>query len=428
LHRYPFTSESVTEGHPDKMADQISDAILDAILADDLCRGDGKPSRVAAETFVNTGHVIAAGEISTEGYIDIRRIVRDTIKKIGYDGPASGFNGDTCGVMVDIDEQSPDISAAVDKDDPDKQGAGDQGMMFGYACNETDSKMPLPVELAHRLAQKLAEVRRKCLIPYLCPDGKTQVTIRYCDGRPVCIETVVVSTQHREGYDRDTMIKPDVIQHVVDEVLNDVKLPDGTPVPRCDNFKVHVNPSGNFVVGGPIADAGLTGRKIIVDTYGGMARHGGGAFSGKDPSKVDRSGAYAARWIAKNLVCAGAAERCEVQIAYAIGVAEPVSVMVETFGTHNPKLGDGCEAYQKISEAVRKCFDLRPAAIVRDLGLRYPIYSETAAYGHFGRKPEKKTLECPDGTIHEFWTFPWERCDKVDCLRRELGLQDQDES
>ena len=404
MSSFSFTSESVTEGHPDKMADQISDAVLDAVLADDLSRDDGKPSRVACETLVTTGLAIVAGEISTEAYIDIPGIVRSTITRIGYDRESLGFDGATCGVMIAIDEQSPDISGAVGRseeersgearDELDRQGAGDQGMMFGYACDETDSLMPLPIHLAHRLAEKHAEVRKSCRVPYLRPDAKTQVTVAYEDHRPVRLETVVVSTQHSQGIDRDSMIKPDVIEHVIDPVVGEQFSGDG--------YKVHVNPSGNFEIGGPVADAGLTGRKIIVDTYGGMARHGGGAFSGKDPSKVDRSASYAARWVAKNLVAAGAASRCEVQVAYAIGIAQPVSVLVETFGTETV-------APESIVRAVGEVFDLRPAAIVRDLDLRRPIYSPTAAYGHFGR-------EAVDGL------FPWERLDRLGDLRSALGL------
>ncbi|MCC5953044.1 MAG: methionine adenosyltransferase [Acidimicrobiia bacterium] len=396
---WTFTSESVTEGHPDKMADQISDAILDALL-------DADPaSRVACETLVTTGLCIVAGEITTQGYVDIPAIVRETIRGIGYDRESYGYDGSTAGVMVALDEQSPDIAQGVDaseevrsgaageEDDLDKQGAGDQGMMFGYACDETDVLMPQPIHLAHRMAERLAEVRRSGVVPYLRPDGKTQVTFDYEDGRPVRLRTVLISTQHNDGVERDSEIKPDLIEHVIRPVVPEAFADDG--------YEVLVNPTGKFVIGGPVGDAGLTGRKIIVDTYGGAARHGGGAFSGKDPSKVDRSAAYAARWVAKNLVAAGAAQRCEVQVAYAIGVAHPVSVMVETFGTE-------ATDPDKISAAVREVFDLRPAAINRDLDLRRPIYKRTAAYGHFGRE---------DGE-----GFTWERTDRVADLKGALGL------
>lgn len=387
----------MTEGHPDKMADQISDAILDAMLREDAS------SRVACETMVTTGLALVAGEITTSGYVDIPSVVRSTIAKIGYDNERYGFDGHTCGVMVAIDEQSADIAQGVDKseeirssgsnDSFDEQGAGDQGMMFGYACDETEVLMPLPIHLAHRMAERLSEVRRAGTIPYLRPDGKTQVTFDYEDGRPVRLKTVLISTQHDDGIDRDTMIRPDLVEHVIRPVI---------PEQFSDqDFTVLVNPTGRFVIGGPVGDAGLTGRKIIVDTYGGAARHGGGAFSGKDPSKVDRSAAYATRWVAKNLVAAGAASRCEVQVAYAIGVAHPVSVMVETFGTENVDVA-------KISDAVRSVFDLRPAAILDTLDLRRPIYSPTAAYGHFGREAGE--------------SFTWERTDKVDDLRSALGL------
>ncbi len=396
MNDYTFTSESVTEGHPDKMADQISDALLDAFLDKD------PESRVACETIVTTGLCIVAGEITTQAYVDIPAVVRGTINKIGYDKESYGFDGNTCGVMVAIDEQSPDIAQGVDKseeirggttaDELDEQGAGDQGMMFGFACDETDVLMPLPIHVAHRLSERLAEVRRAGTVPYLRPDGKTQVTFDYEGGRPVRLNTVLISTQHDDGVDRDTMIRPDLIEHVINPIIPEAF--------AGDDFEVLVNPTGRFVIGGPVGDAGLTGRKIIVDTYGGMARHGGGAFSGKDPSKVDRSAAYAARWVAKNLVAAGAARRCEVQVAYAIGVARPVSIMVDTFGT---------EAVDplKIATAVHDGFDLRPAAIVRDLELRRPIFSPTAAYGHFGREGE---------------TFTWERTDRVEALRSTLGL------
>jgi len=394
---FTFTSESVTEGHPDKMADQISDAILDALLEQDPM------SRVACETLVTTGVAIVAGEITTEAYVDIPSVVRRTINEIGYNRESYGFDGATCGVMVSIDEQSPDIAQGVDiseevrtgtsgEEQLNQQGAGDQGMMFGFACDETDVLMPLPIHVAHRMAERLAEVRRSGAIPYLRPDGKTQVTFDYEDGRPVRLRTVLVSTQHDEGIDRDSMIRPDLIDHVIRPVVPE-QFAD-------DDYEVFVNPTGRFVIGGPVGDAGLTGRKVIVDTYGGMGRHGGGAFSGKDPSKVDRSGAYAARWVAKNLVAAGAARRCEVQVAYAIGVAHPISIMVETFGT---------EVVDRtaIEAAVREVFDLRPAAILRDLELRRPVFRPTAAYGHFGREG--------DG-------FTWERTDRVDALRAALGL------
>jgi S-adenosylmethionine synthetase len=400
---WTFTSESVTEGHPDKMADQISDAILDAMLAQDPA------SRVACETFVTTGLAIVGGEITTQGYVDIPKIVRSTINDIGYNRESYGYDGNTVGVLVSLDEQSPDIAQGVDDSEEvrsgtsgedllNKQGAGDQGMMFGYACDETDVLMPLPIHLAHRMAERLAEVRRAGTVPYLRPDGKTQVTFDYEDGKPVKLRTVLISTQHNDGVDRDTEIKPDLIEHVIKPVIP-AEFAD-------DDYNVFVNPTGRFVIGGPVGDAGLTGRKIIVDTYGGMGRHGGGAFSGKDPSKVDRSAAYAARWVAKNLVAAGAASRAEVQVAYAIGVAHPVSIMVETFGTEKADP-------QKIADAVRSVFDLRPAALVRDLKLRdpdnsvRPSYRKTAAYGHFGREN--------DG-------FTWEAKDKVDDLKSALGL------
>ncbi len=394
---WTFTSESVTEGHPDKMADQISDSVLDAILAQDPM------SRVACETFVTTGLCIVGGEITTNAYVDIPSIVRKTICDIGYDKGTYGFDGNTCGVMVAIDEQSPDIAQGVDaseevrggtageESDLDKQGAGDQGMMFGYACDETDALMPLPIHVAHRLAERLAEVRKSGEIPYLRPDGKTQVTFEYRDGEPVRLTTVLISTQHADGIDRDTMIRPDLIEQVIRPTIPERY--------QGDDYAVFVNPTGRFVVGGPVGDAGLTGRKIIVDTYGGYARHGGGAFSGKDPSKVDRSAAYAARWVAKNVVAAGAARRCEVQVAYAIGVARPLSIMVETFGTSTVDP-------EKISDAVQQVFDLRPAAILRDLDLRRPIYRQTAAYGHFGRTGD----------------FPWEQLNRVDDLKAALGL------
>ncbi len=393
-----FTSESVTEGHPDKMADQISDAILDALIEQD------PTSRVACETLVTTGLAIVAGEITTSAYVDIPSIVRNTIKGIGYDRESFGYDGNTCGVMVAIDEQSPDIAQGVDDSEEvrsgrsgesdmlDKQGAGDQGIMFGYACNETDVLMPLPIHLAHRLAERLAEVRKSGQVPYLRPDGKTQVTFEYEGNTPVRLKTVLISTQHNDGIDRDTMIRPDLIEQVIAPVIPEQF--------RDDDYAVFVNPTGRFVVGGPVGDAGLTGRKIIVDTYGGMARHGGGAFSGKDPSKVDRSAAYAARWVAKNVVASGAATRCEVQVAYAIGMARPISVLVETFGTETVD-------QVAIARAVDDVFDLRPAAIIRDLDLRKPIYKATAAYGHFGRVGD---------------SFTWELIDRVGDLRSALGL------
>ncbi len=393
---WTFTSESVTEGHPDKMADQISDAILDAMLSKDA------DSRVACETMVTTGLVVVAGEVTCNGYVDIPATVRSTIKGIGYDREDFGFDGETCGVMVCLDAQSSDIAQGVDdseevrsgtsgeEDHLDRQGAGDQGMMFGYACDETDALMPLPIHLAHRMAERHASVRKAGTIPYLRPDAKTQVTFDYEDDRPVRLRTVLVSTQHNDGIDRDSMIRPDLIEQVVRPVIPE-QFAD-------DDFEVHINPTGRFVIGGPVGDAGLTGRKIIVDTYGGMARHGGGAFSGKDPSKVDRSAAYATRWVAKNLVAAGAARRCEVQVAYAIGMARPVSVLVDTFGTEavDP---------ERIEACVHEIFDLRPAAIIRDLELKEPIYRETAAYGHFGRDQ-----------------FPWERTSRVGDVQSFLDL------
>ena len=379
--RYLFTSESVTEGHPDKMADQISDAVLDAILKDDPM------GRVACETLITTGLVVVAGEITTSTYVDIPSVVRKTILDIGYDRAKYGFDGATCGVTVAIDEQSPDIAQGVDKawehragdaDPLDVQGAGDQGMMVGFACNETPELMPLPIALAHRLARRLAEVRRAGDIPYLRPDGKTQVTVEYEAGLPRRLDTVVVSTQHGPDIDLETLLTPDVREQVIDPCLPEDLATEG--------LRVFVNPTGRFERGGPCADTGLTGRKIIVDTYGGMARHGGGAFSGKDPTKVDRSAAYAVRWVAKNVVAAGLAERCEVQVAYAIGVAHPVSVFVDTFGTEQVDP-------DKLGKLIPEFFDLRPAAILRDLDLRRPIYRKTAAYGHFGRNDPDFTWE-----------------------------------
>jgi S-adenosylmethionine synthetase len=394
--RWTFTSESVTEGHPDKMADQISDAVLDAILAQDPM------ARVACETMVTTGLAIVAGEITTSAYVEIPNIVRETIKGIGYDRESVGFDGNTCGVLTSIDPQSPDIAQGVDtayenrteggQEDLDSQGAGDQGMMFGYAVDETEDLMPLPIWLAHRLAHRLAEVRKAGILPYLRPDGKTQVTFDYEDGVPAALKTVLISTQHQPGLDAETLIKPDLIEHVIRPLV--------PPQFQDDDFRVLVNPTGSFELGGPHADCGLTGRKIIVDTYGGAARHGGGAFSGKDPSKVDRSAAYAARWVAKNLVAAGAARKVEVQVAYAIGVARPVSLLVETFGTENVDPA-------RLGAAVNEVFDLRPAAIVRDLDLRRPIYKKTAAYGHFGRNDKELT---------------WEVTSRVDDVKSALGL------
>ena len=383
MKQYSFTSESVTEGHPDKMADQISDAVLDAILAEDPA------GRVACETLLTTGLCVIAGEITTSAYVDIPKLARGVINGIGYDNALYGFDGNTCGVIVSIDEQSPNIAQGVNvseeirvgksgEDVLNSQGAGDQGMMFGYACTETEDLMPLPIWLAHRMAEKLADVRKSGAIPYLRPDGKTQVTFDYEGGKPVRLCTVLISTQHADGINRDTVIRPDLIEQVIRPVI---------PAQFAnDDYAVYVNPTGEFVKGGPHADTGLTGRKIIVDTYGGMGRHGGGAFSGKDPSKVDRSAAYAARWVAKHVVASGAAERCELQVAYAIGMAHPVSIFVETFGTN--KVDDSL-----IESAVRAVFDLRPAAIVRDLDLKRPIYQKTAAYGHFGRSHPTFTWE-----------------------------------
>ena len=399
-NEYLFTSESVTEGHPDKIADQISDAILDAVLTDDPY------GRVACETLVNTGLIVVSGEITTDTWVDIPEVARGVVKRIGYDNAAYGFDCATCAVINAIDKQSPDIAQGVDKayemrhdpaddDELDVAGAGDQGMMFGYACNETPELMPLPIALAHKLARRLAEVRKAEIIPYLRPDGKTQVTVRYQDNRPVEIEKLLISTQHADGIDVEAMIKPDLFEHVVRPVLPTGLYDEGK---LLRNFLV--NPTGRFVIGGPMGDCGLTGRKIIVDTYGGMARHGGGAFSGKDPSKVDRSAAYAARWVAKNIVAAGLADRAEVQVAYAIGVAHPVSVMVETFGTE--KIGRGA-----IAALVAEHFDLRPGAFREELKLHRPIYQKTAAYGHFGRDD------------HD---FTWERTDRAPQLRAAAGL------
>jgi S-adenosylmethionine synthetase len=392
MSRWTFTSESVTEGHPDKMADQVSDGILD----------EDPHGRVACETLLTTGLAVVAGEITTDAYVDIPKIVRETICSIGYDRESFGFDGNTCGVMTSIDEQSADIAQGVDtayetrfgtsgEDDLNAQGAGDQGMMFGFACDETSDLMPMPIWLAHRLAHRLSEVRKAGILPYLRPDGKTQVTFDYEDGRPVRLRTVLISTQHQPGLDAETLIKPDLEEHVIHPLL---------PAEAGEDFAVLVNPTGTFELGGPHADTGLTGRKIIVDTYGGMARHGGGAFSGKDPTKVDRSAAYAARWVAKHVVAAGAARRCEVQVAYAIGVARPVSLLVETFGTESVDP-------ERIAGAIDELFDLRPAAILRDLDLRRPIYRKTAAYGHFGRSAKE---------------FTWEATPRLDDLKSALNL------
>ena len=387
-----FTSESVTEGHPDKIADQISDAILD-----DLLRQDPK-SRVAVETLITTGQVHVAGEVTTNGYADVAEIVRKKVLQIGYDSSDKGFDGASCGVSVSIGQQSQDIAQGVNDafehrvgagaDPLDLQGAGDQGLMFGYACDDTPELMPLPIALAHRLAQRLAEVRHTEMLPYLRPDGKTQVTIEYDGDTPVRIDTVVVSSQHADKINLETLLSPDVIKHVIEPELALVDI-------DSKGARMLINPTGRFVIGGPMGDAGLTGRKIIVDTYGGMARHGGGAFSGKDPSKVDRSAAYAMRWVAKNVVAAGLARRCEVQVAYAIGKAQPVGLFVETFGT-------GIVPVEQIQAAVVQVFDLRPAAIIRDLDLLRPIYSATSAYGHFGR-------ELPH--------FTWELTNRADALK-----------
>ncbi|MFE3607312.1 methionine adenosyltransferase [Streptomyces goshikiensis] len=397
-----FTSESVTEGHPDKIADQISDTILDALLAQDPA------SRVAVETLITTGQVHIAGEVTTTAYAPIAQLVRDKILEIGYDSSAKGFDGASCGVSISIGAQSPDIAQGVDtayetrvegdEDELDKQGAGDQGLMFGYATDETPELMPLPIHLAHRLSRRLSEVRKSGAVPYLRPDGKTQVTIAYEGDKAVRLDTVVVSSQHAADVDLEKLLTPDVRELVVEHVLKELAK-DGIKL-DTEGYRLLVNPTGRFEIGGPMGDAGLTGRKIIIDTYGGMARHGGGAFSGKDPSKVDRSAAYAMRWVAKNVVAAGLASRCEVQVAYAIGKAEPVGLFVETFGTAKVEV-------QKIEDAIGQVFDLRPAAIIRDLDLLRPIYAQTAAYGHFGR-------ELPD--------FTWERTDRVDALRQAAGL------
>ncbi|WP_283133716.1 methionine adenosyltransferase [Rhizohabitans arisaemae] len=397
MSRRLFTSESVTEGHPDKIADQISDAILDAMLKDD------PKSRVAVETLITTGQVHVAGEVTTGTYIDIPGVIREKILEIGYNASNKGYDGASCGVSVSIGSQSPDIAQGVDTayehrvgdagDDLDRQGAGDQGLMFGYACRETPELMPLPIMLAHRLARRLADVRKNGTVPYLRPDGKTQVTIEYDGDRPVRLDTVVVSTQHAPEIDLKEMLAPDMREHVVEPILADLDI-------DFEGYRLLVNPTGRFEIGGPMGDAGLTGRKIIIDTYGGMARHGGGAFSGKDPSKVDRSAAYAMRWVAKNLVAAELADRCEVQVAYAIGKAQPVGLFLECFGTEKLPVG-------KLQEAVLEVFDLRPAAIIRDLDLLRPIYSQTASYGHFGREEPN---------------FTWELTDRVDALRTITGI------
>ncbi|HLU46372.1 MAG TPA: methionine adenosyltransferase [Natronosporangium sp.] len=395
MTRRLFTSESVTEGHPDKIADQISDGVLDALLAQD------PQSRVAVETLITTGLVHVAGEVTTQAYADIPEIVRRTILDIGYDSSKKGFDGASCGVSVSIGAQSPDIAQGVDRalevregaaDELDSQGAGDQGMMFGFACSETPELMPLPIALAHRLARRLAAVRKDGTVPYLRPDGKTQVTIEYDGFKPVRLDTLVVSTQHAGDISLEELLTPDIREHVIEPELEGLEL-------DTSGFRLLVNPTGRFEIGGPMGDAGLTGRKIIVDTYGGYARHGGGAFSGKDPSKVDRSAAYAMRWVAKNVVAAGLAERCEVQVAYAIGKAHPVSLMVETFGTETVP-------NERITQAVKEVFDLRPAAIIRDLDLLRPIYQQTAVYGHFGR-------ELPEMT--------WERTDRAADLKSAAG-------
>jgi S-adenosylmethionine synthetase len=396
VSRRLFTSESVTEGHPDKIADAISDSILDALLRED------PSSRVAVETLITTGQVHIAGEVTTSGYADVPTIVRDRILEIGYDSSKKGFDGASCGVSVSIGAQSPDIAQGVDTayetrvegetDELERQGAGDQGLMFGFACDETPELMPLPIALAHRLARRLTQVRKDGVVPYLRPDGKTQVTIEYVDGRPARLDTVVVSTQHAEDIDLVSLLTPDIAEHVVAPEIADLGI-------ETEGYRLLVNPTGKFVIGGPMGDAGLTGRKIIVDTYGGYARHGGGAFSGKDPSKVDRSATYAMRWVAKNVVAAGLAARCEVQVAYAIGKAEPVGLFVDTAGT-------GVVDDEVLQAAITEVFDLRPAAIIRDLDLLRPIYAQTSAYGHFGR-------ELPD--------FTWESTERAELLKKAAG-------
>ncbi|ARE72621.1 MULTISPECIES: methionine adenosyltransferase [unclassified Streptomyces] len=401
MSRRLFTSESVTEGHPDKIADQISDTILDALLAQD------PTSRVAVETLITTGLVHIAGEVTTQAYAPIAQLVREKILEIGYDSSVKGFDGASCGVSVSIGAQSPDIAQGVDtayenrvegdEDELDKQGAGDQGLMFGYATDETPNLMPLPIDVAHRLSRRLTEVRKNGTLPYLRPDGKTQVTIEYDGDKAVRLDTVVVSSQHASDIDLEALLAPDIKAHVVEHVL--AQLADDGIKLETAGYRLLVNPTGRFEIGGPMGDAGLTGRKIIIDTYGGMARHGGGAFSGKDPSKVDRSAAYAMRWVAKNVVAAGLASRCEVQVAYAIGKAEPVGLFVETFGTEKTDI-------TRIQDAITEVFDLRPAAIIRDLDLLRPIYARTAAYGHFGR-------ELPD--------FTWERTDRAEQLKAAAG-------
>jgi S-adenosylmethionine synthetase len=393
---YLFSSESVTEGHPDKLADQISDAVLDAMLEQD------SHSRVACETLVTTGVVFVSGEITlAKGWVDIPSVVRRTITEVGYTDAKFGLDGETCGVVTAIQEQSADIAIGVDhaleerqdhsSDDLDHLGAGDQGMMFGYACRDTDELMPMPIAMAHRLSRRLSDVRKAGVVPYLRPDGKSQVSIEYVDGKPIRVDTVLISAQHREEVDVETLLRPDIEAEVIDPVLREFS------ELSTDGVRVLVNPTGRFEIGGPKADTGLTGRKIIVDTYGGMAPHGGGAFSGKDPTKVDRSAAYMARYVAKNVVAAGLAERCQLQVAYAIGTAHPVSLMIETFGTSTVDP-------EHVQKAVWEIFDFRPAAIIRDLDLARPIYGETAAYGHFGRKE-----------------FPWEATDRVDALRSAVG-------
>jgi S-adenosylmethionine synthetase len=413
---YLFTSESVTEGHPDKMCDQISDAVVDAIItreaelaAEGYCTEEGSVAdpeyvRCGVETFTTTGLIVVGGEVRTHAYVDIQSLVRETVKRIGYTDARFGFDFETCGVLTAIHEQSADIAMGVDDSleakkgdtDPlDLIGAGDQGMMFGYACDDTSTLMPMPIYLAHRLAERLTAVRKAGVLPYLRPDGKTQVTVRYADGVPVAVEKILISTQHSEDADVDTLIRPDLIEHVIMPVFGLEEL-----AWEVRDEDIYINPTGRFVIGGPMGDSGLTGRKIIVDTYGGMGRHGGGAFSGKDCTKVDRSASYAARWVAKNVVAAGLASRCELQLAYAIGVAHPLSVLIDTFGTEKVDIA-------RIEKAVASTFDLRPGAIIRDLDLRRPIYSKTAAYGHFGREDAD---------------FTWERTDRVEALKAAAGV------